>query len=203
MHHSWSDGKKRDGKKVMEVLVYEQGETKKMFLPGTTVRPDEHIPLGFARELALALNTAQSSQKKKKLEALQQAFKEIFTTGAELYRGYVDDARNTDHAWFETLATHYHDEKSEALHQLQFKAAEQGVQLRWVEADPSLPMRSSHLEFIEKACTSCVPCRDSVRCRPRNASALHLLRPPCRPRPRAAPRWQARRATKRHLCPCT
>ena len=29
-----------------------------------------------------------------------------------MYRGYVDDPRNTDHAWYETTAVHFHcDEK--------------------------------------------------------------------------------------------
>ena len=26
----------------------------------------------------------------------------------EVYRGYVDDARNTDNAWLETWAVHFH-----------------------------------------------------------------------------------------------
>lgn len=29
--------------------------------------------------------------------------------GVELYRGYVDDPRNTDNAWMETVVVNFHD----------------------------------------------------------------------------------------------
>ena len=32
----------------------------------------------------------------------------LFTTGKVVYRGYVDDPRNTDNAWMETTAFHFH-----------------------------------------------------------------------------------------------
>ena len=32
----------------------------------------------------------------------------LFDSGSELYRGYVDDERNTDHAWIETILRSYH-----------------------------------------------------------------------------------------------
>ncbi|EOD33848.1 hypothetical protein EMIHUDRAFT_229143 [Emiliania huxleyi CCMP1516] len=34
----------------------------------------------------------------------------LFTeaNGHEVYRGYVDDPRNTDNAWMETVAMHFH-----------------------------------------------------------------------------------------------
>ncbi len=33
----------------------------------------------------------------------------------KVYRGYVDDPRNTDNAWMETVACNFHDETGEAL----------------------------------------------------------------------------------------
>ena len=32
-----------------------------------------------------------------------------------MYRGYVDDPRNTDNSWMETVAYNFHDETGEAL----------------------------------------------------------------------------------------
>ena len=32
----------------------------------------------------------------------------LFDSGKEVYRGYVDDPRNTDNAWTETTAFHFH-----------------------------------------------------------------------------------------------
>lgn len=36
-------------------------------------------------------------------------FLKLWEQGVELYRGYVDDARNTDNAWMETIVVNYHD----------------------------------------------------------------------------------------------
>ena len=33
---------------------------------------------------------------------------ELFDSGSVVFRGYVDDPRNTDHAWIETTAFHFH-----------------------------------------------------------------------------------------------
>ena len=41
-------------------------------------------------------------------------FADFFETKAmkvEVYRGYVDDPRNTDNAWMETVAINFHDGK--------------------------------------------------------------------------------------------
>ena len=32
----------------------------------------------------------------------------LFSTGRQVYRGYVDDPRHTDNAWIETTAFHFH-----------------------------------------------------------------------------------------------
>lgn len=33
----------------------------------------------------------------------------LWRRGVELYRGYVDDPRNTDNAWVETVVVNFHD----------------------------------------------------------------------------------------------
>ena len=33
----------------------------------------------------------------------------------KIYRGYVDDPRNTDNAWMETVVMHFHDESGEKV----------------------------------------------------------------------------------------
>lgn len=35
----------------------------------------------------------------------------LWQNGFELYRGYVDDPRNTDNAWMETVVMNFHDEQ--------------------------------------------------------------------------------------------
>lgn len=33
----------------------------------------------------------------------------------QIYRGYVDDPRNTDNAWMETIAMNFHDDKGDSV----------------------------------------------------------------------------------------
>lgn len=40
----------------------------------------------------------------------------------QIYRGYVDDPRNTDNAWMETIAYNFHDETGESVGQLKLHA---------------------------------------------------------------------------------
>lgn len=36
----------------------------------------------------------------------------LWEKGTEIYCGYVDDARNTDNAWIETIVVNYHDSEN-------------------------------------------------------------------------------------------
>ena len=42
------------------------------------------------------------------IAAFDQMTDELFKHGVHVYRGYVDDPRNTDNAWLETSAFHFH-----------------------------------------------------------------------------------------------
>lgn len=45
----------------------------------------------------------------------------LFSFFYQLYRGYVDDFRNTDNAWIETVAMNFHDDTGELLNDIQLK----------------------------------------------------------------------------------
>jgi len=40
----------------------------------------------------------------------------------QIYRGYVDDPRNTDNSWMETIAYHFHDDDGTSVGQFQLHA---------------------------------------------------------------------------------
>ena len=42
----------------------------------------------------------------------------------QIYRGYVDDPRNTDNAWMETVAYNFHDEKGDSVGQFKLHAGQ-------------------------------------------------------------------------------
>ena len=39
----------------------------------------------------------------------------------QVYKGYVDDPRNTDNAWIETIAMNFHDDTGEILDDVHLK----------------------------------------------------------------------------------
>ncbi|XP_078085377.1 transient receptor potential cation channel subfamily M member 2 [Mustelus asterias] len=80
------------GKKVLEFLVV-QYPGEDWTLPSGVLHSGETFP----KNMKIILNT-------KILEMFQKLLKEA----AEVYRGYVDDSRNTDNAWIETLTLNFH-----------------------------------------------------------------------------------------------
>jgi ADP-ribose pyrophosphatase len=72
----------------------------------------------------------------------------------EVYKGYVDDPRNTDNAWMETTAMRKHYSREEAA---QFKshndANEEVRKVRWMKVTPELfdKMYASHASMLEMA----------------------------------------------------
>lgn len=47
--------------------------------------------------------------------------KKIFFYLVQVYKGYVDDPRNTDNAWMETVACNFHDESGEVFGEFQLR----------------------------------------------------------------------------------
>ena len=81
-----------------------------MAIPGGMVDPGEDVNETLKREFT---EEALDGIDDKTLEKL-------WKTGVELYRGYVDDHRNTDNAWMETVVVNFHDDKG-ILNEVKFK----------------------------------------------------------------------------------
>ena len=58
----------------------------------------------------------------------------LFESGKEVYRGYVDDPRNTDNAWTETTAFHFHC-SAELGAQLRLSARDDARGVAWLDVD--------------------------------------------------------------------
>lgn len=75
--------------------------------------------------------------------------KEFFKNGEEIYKGYVDDPRNTDNSWMETVAVNFHDETGQFVGKFNLKAGDDAKNVKWVDIDQNLSLYASHSEFIE------------------------------------------------------
>lgn len=74
----------------------------------------------------------------------------FFVHGEEIYKGYVDDPRNTDNAWMETVAMNYHDDDGGVVGNLDFKAGDDAKAVKWLDMNKNVLLYASHSKIIEK-----------------------------------------------------
>ena len=71
----------------------------------------------------------------------------------EVYRGYVDDVRNTDNAWMETVAFCLHDREGISRN-MHFQAGDDAKNVQWIEADPKTKLYGSHSHIVKEVAES-------------------------------------------------
>ena len=70
--------------------------------------PGESISLTLKGEfIEEAANSTEKNDKSKAI--IDKKLEAIFSKGELIYKGYVDDPRNTDNAWMETQCYNFHD----------------------------------------------------------------------------------------------
>ncbi|XP_056144189.1 ADP-ribose pyrophosphatase, mitochondrial isoform X2 [Lampris incognitus] len=117
-------------------------------IPGGMVDPGELVSLTLQREFSEeALNSlaATPSEKAKIHERITKLFS---SPGFQVYKGYVDDPRNTDNAWIETVAMNFHDEEGTSVGGLPLQAGDDAGQVKWVDLDSAVPLYASHSQFL-------------------------------------------------------
>lgn len=81
------------------------------------------------------------------MQNIEQFFDE---NGTEIYSGYVDDPRNTDNAWIETVAYNFHDDNGDILKNINFEAGDDAKSVKWLEIDGNIQVYGSHKDIIKK-----------------------------------------------------
>lgn len=132
--------KHKCGKPILKVLCIQRGDTKEIALPGGMIENGENVSITLKREFAEeALN---GKIKEGELD-------EFFSKGDEVYKGYVDDPRNTDNSWMETTAVNFHDETGTFLSKLKFEAGDDAIGIQWIEVSKDVKLYASHAELIK------------------------------------------------------
>ncbi|KAL5255510.1 hypothetical protein ACHWQZ_G010918 [Mnemiopsis leidyi] len=148
---------KIDGLPVLEFVAIFRPSFNEWAIPGGRVKPNERIFETIKREFseeALANLSRPATEQASILEMLSEHFK----LGITVYKGYVDDPRNTDNAWMETIAVNYHDStgKSFSKFPLQSRSGQEtesgSVGVQWIPIDHNLDLFANHEWIIEKVC---------------------------------------------------
>ena len=77
-----------------------------------------------------------------------QRFEKFFSEGDVVYKGYIDDHRNTDNAWMESIAYNFHDETGSTVGALKLHAGDDAVGVRWVDVTPDIVLYASHKDIV-------------------------------------------------------
>lgn len=135
-------------KAILQFIAIQRRDTSEWALPGGMVDPGEKVTATAIREFQEeATNSLIMSDEEKSTWKIK--FNTFFSEGEEVYRGYVDDPRNTDNAWMETVAYNFHDENGSRVGTLNLHAGDDAVGVRWIDADSSLKLYASHRDIIE------------------------------------------------------
>ncbi|XP_047216020.1 ADP-ribose pyrophosphatase, mitochondrial-like isoform X2 [Girardinichthys multiradiatus] len=136
-------------KPILQFVSIKRKDCGEWAIPGGMVDPGEQISLTLQREFSEeALNSLSLKQSEK--GEIQQRIKQLFdSAGFQVYKGYVDDPRNTDNAWMETVAVNFHDEEGNSVSALPLQAGDDAGEVQWVDVDLSFALYANHSHFLE------------------------------------------------------
>ncbi|KAJ8731301.1 hypothetical protein PYW07_004465 [Mythimna separata] len=134
-------------KPILQCVVVKRRDTGDWALPGGMVDPGEKVSATAIREFQEeAMNSLELGEDQKL--ALNQRFEKFFQEGDVVYKGYIDDRRNTDNAWMESIAYNFHDNNGATVGALKLNAGDDAVGVRWVDVTPDMQLYASHKDIV-------------------------------------------------------
>ena len=116
----------------LQVVAIVRRDNGVVSLPGGMVDAGEAVSATVKREFTE--EAAEFADPAERAEA-EQLIAKLFENSADerrvVYRGYVDDPRNTDNAWMETVAIHFAAEG--AVARLQLSAGDDAAAVQWLD----------------------------------------------------------------------
>lgn len=136
-----------DGKPILQFVAVQRRDCGEWALPGGMVNPGENRTATLMREFGEeALNSLEATDEQK--IRINKVLFDFFQAGHTIYRGYVDDPRNTDNVWMETKAINFHDESGKGVGAFNLHAGDDAADVQWMDIDSSLKLYASHIDFI-------------------------------------------------------
>ncbi|XP_064456636.1 ADP-ribose pyrophosphatase, mitochondrial-like isoform X2 [Ornithodoros turicata] len=132
---------------VLQFVAVARKDCGEWAIPGGMVDPGELASSTLRREFCEeSLNSLSLTAQQR--QELEQSLTQFFTNGTQVYKGYVDDPRNTDNSWMETIACNFHDE--DVTSRLALQAGDDAARVRWTDIEACLPLYASHTELVHR-----------------------------------------------------
>jgi ADP-ribose pyrophosphatase len=138
----------------LQMVAILRKDTGDWAIPGGMVDDGEVVSATVRREFTEECGAIEDEAERR---AFTQMVDELFVTGQVVYRGYVDDPRNTDNSWMETTAFHFHC-NADVGSRMAFNAGDDAAAVRWLDVDPTdkdyINLYASHKEWVDKVAAS-------------------------------------------------
>jgi len=136
------------GKNILEFVSIQRKDNGEWAIPGGMVDPGEKVSTTVKREfMEEALDSTGTA--KDNLPELKKMVEEFFAKGEEVYKGYVDDPRNTDNAWMETVAFSFHDTTGSTIGKFPLHAGDDAASICWMPLNSKVSLYASHKSMLE------------------------------------------------------
>lgn len=138
-----------EGHPMLECVLIKRQDTGQWALPGGMVEAGDTVSLTLKKEFGEeAMNSIEASEEKR--TEIMASLDTLFAHGTVIYKGYVDDPRNTDNSWMETVAMNFHDANGTVFGAIQLHAGDDAGEVMWVTLDPAMQLYASHADFIAR-----------------------------------------------------
>uniref|UniRef100_A0A914W6S8 Nudix hydrolase domain-containing protein n=1 Tax=Plectus sambesii TaxID=2011161 RepID=A0A914W6S8_9BILA len=136
------------GKPILQFVAILRGDVKQWAIPGGMVDPGEAVSATLRREFSEeAANSIKKTPEQRK--ELEKSIETLFQHGTEVYKGYVDDPRNTDNSWMETVAVNFHDENDSTVGGLELEAGDDASDVHWKDIASEMELYASHVSMLK------------------------------------------------------
>ncbi|XP_076301128.1 ADP-ribose pyrophosphatase, mitochondrial [Lasioglossum baleicum] len=140
---------KCSNKPILQFVAIQRRDSGEWAIPGGMVDPGETVSITLKREfMEEALNSIEKDEISR--NELEKSLKDFFEKGEEIYKGYVDDPRNTDNSWMETVAINFHDNDGSIVGRIALTAGDDACNVKWMDIDEKLNLYANHSEFIKR-----------------------------------------------------
>ncbi|XP_032899516.1 ADP-ribose pyrophosphatase, mitochondrial-like isoform X1 [Amblyraja radiata] len=137
------------GKPILQFVAICRKDNKEWAIPGGMVDPGEKVSATLRREFGEeTLNSLGLPEAER--QGMKELINFLFEAGEMVYQGYVDDPRNTDNAWMETVAMNYHDETGESVGKLSLQAGDDAGAVKWMDIEKEQNLYASHTHFLHQ-----------------------------------------------------